>query len=256
MSSRRPSSRGQSGTKSKQSARRGASQPERSVTGVLLFFLIMFLILLVLLLQARLSSDQSILLGMLLLILIACIFATWLVGRKRRYVAMEPARVPGDRVSSAPAQALPTSHSVSVADLLQLTPSEFEDFVGDLLTATGQYSDVRRIGGAGDRGADLLAKDRFGRPFIVQCKRYQPARKVNAGEMRNFLGAKGIYGADECLFVTTSTFTEAARANMVHLQHSVFLWDGATLTQLVTEYWHALPVHWQRFILGRQINAD
>jgi restriction endonuclease Mrr len=137
---------------------------------------------------------------------------------------------------------------------LRLTPGEFEDFVGDLLTVTGQYRDVRRVGGTGDRGADLLARDRFGRPFIVQCKRYQPGRKVNAGEMRNFLGAKGIYRADECLFVTTSTFTEAARANMAHMQHTVFLWDGAKLTQLIEEYWSALPAHWQRFFMEQRIN--
>jgi restriction system protein len=108
---------------------------------------------------------------------------------------------------------------------------------------------MRRVGGAGDRGADLLARDRFGRPFIVQCKRYHPGHKVSAGEVRNFLGAKGIYGADECLFVTTSTFTEAARNNLAQFRQSVFLMDGISLVQLAEQYWDTLSTRWQRPLL-------
>jgi len=142
-----------------------------------------------------------------------------------------------------------------VADLLRLTPGEFEDFVGDLLEITGQCSDVRRIGGAGDQGADLVARDRFGRPFIVQCKRYA-GHNVGAREMRDFLGARGIYGADECMFVTTSKFTDAARASMVHVRACVFLLDGAHLVQLVRENWEKLPNRWRQSLLSRRASAD
>jgi hypothetical protein len=250
MGSRRLSSRGQARTssKSKQATRRNSLQSERSTTGALIFFLIMFLILLVLLLQARIPQEQAVLLGLILLALIVCISGTWLVRRKRAYIPVGSNRESSMRKTRAPA-ALPLSQSVTLAHLLQLSPGEFEDFVGDLLTATGQYSAMRRVGGAGDRGADLLARDRFGRPFIVQCKRYHPGHKVSAGEVRNFLGAKGIYGADECLFVTTSTFTEAARNNLAQFRQSVFLMDGISLVQLAEQYWDTLSTRWQRPLL-------
>jgi restriction endonuclease len=250
MGSRRLSSRNHARTssKSKQTTRRTSLRSERSTTGALIFFLIMFLILLVLLLQARISQEQAILLGLILLALIVCISGTWLVRRRRASLSMGSNRESSTRVFRVPA-ALPLSQSVTLAHLLQLSPGEFEDFVGDLLTATGQYSAMRRVGGAGDRGADLLARDRFGRPFIVQCKRYHPGHKVSAGEVRNFLGAKGIYGADECLFVTTSTFTEAARNNLAQFRQSVFLMDGTSLVQLAEKYWDTLSTRWQRPLL-------
>ncbi len=246
--SRRPTSSKGSRT-SGRTVQRSASQSSRGTTGVLVFFLVVFLILLVFLLHASFTPGQLILLGLLAagLLLLPCV--SWLIRRKPTSLAAPRARSARVQTST---RAEP--YAVTIDDLLRLTPGEFEDFVGDLLTVTGQYRDVRRVGGTGDRGADLLARDRFGRPFIVQCKRYQPGRKVNAGEMRNFLGAKGIYRADECLFVTTSTFTEAARANMAHMQHTVFLWDGAKLTQLIEEYWSALPAHWQRFFMEQRIN--
>jgi restriction system protein len=184
------------------------------------------------------------------------IVSVWLVRRN------QAAGMPGTlnrsdvAVTRMAAVASPAGQPVTVADLLQLTPGEFEDFVGDLLTATGMCTDVRRIGGAGDRGADLLANDRFNRPFIVQCKRYHPGHKVRAGEMRNFLGAKGIYGADECLFVTTSTFTEAARENMLHLRNTVFLWDGERLAEVAREYWNSLPERWRYTIRDAHVSID
>jgi hypothetical protein len=248
MGSRQSLSRSQSRIKgkSKPSARRSVPQAERNSTGVLLFFLIVFLILLVVLLQARISSGQAVLLGLVLLTLLICLLGAWLVRRRQASVLTQTGRLETMRavrreLRSAPALARPGM----LLDPLLLSPGEFEDFVGDLLESTGQWSDVRRVGGAGDRGADLLARDRFGRPFIVQCKRYHTGHKVNAGEIRDFLGARDIYGADEGLFVTTSTFTEAARANVGPFKHTVFLWNGEKLQQLIQAYWEALPARWK-----------
>ncbi len=250
MSGRRSSSRSQS----KQASRRGAPQSERNATGALIFFLIIFLILLVVLLQERISSGQSVLLGIGLLVLSVCMLGIWLARRNQKRAISTAEQ--GRRRISLLSVAADASGPVTLVDLLRLSPGEFEDFVGDLLEATGRWTNVRRIGGAGDRGADLLAKDRFGRPFIVQCKRYQPGRKVSAGEVRDFLGAKGIYGSDECLFVTTSTFTEAARANIRPFQYVVDLWDGATLLQMVREHWDGLPARWQQSIMTRRAGVD
>lgn len=247
MSGRQLSSRSQAGGKGKQPA-----QKPQNITGALIFFLIVFLLLCVVLLQERLSPGLSILFDIVLLLLAACIMSVWLLRRKQERATVRIVR--GTRVADA-REPVPVSSAVTVADLLQLSPGEFEDFVGDLLEITGQYSDVRRIGGAGDQGADLVARDRFGRPFIVQCKRYA-GHNVGAREMRDFLGARGIYGADECMFVTTSKFTDAARASMAHVRASVFLLDGTHLVQLVRENWEKLPNRWRQSLLNRRINTD
>ncbi len=233
--------------KRKRASRAGElSRTARHNTIALVCFICILLVLLFILALGRVSSGQLILPGCILLLLLVVLAVSWLLRRER--VAggrSEGVRWQRERsVAPQPVARIPRG-PLTATDLMQLTPGEFEDFVGDLLAATGRWSDIHRIGGAGDRGADLLAKDRFGRPFIVQCKHYHAGHKVNAGEIRNFLGAKSIYGADECLFVTTSTFTVAARKNMEHLRHTVFLWDGEKLGQLVQEYWHLLPERWK-----------
>jgi Restriction endonuclease len=239
MFRRRTVSRSQ--TRTRNGSRPVVSRAARHNMAALVFFLCVLLVLFVILVAARISLEQAILLGFALLALVVCLTGIWLVGRKRIQGVKKGVSGDWKRVSPAPVFARP----LTIADLVRLSPGDFEDFVGDLLEATGQCTAIRRIGGAGDKGADLLAKDRFGRPFIVQCKRYHLGHKVSAGEMRNFLGAKSIYGADECLFVTTSTFTEAARDNMARFRHIVFLWDGEKLAQLVQEHWDNLPSRWK-----------
>jgi HJR/Mrr/RecB family endonuclease len=210
----------------------------------LLFFLIVFLLLLIYLLQARLAQGQEILLVIVLVTLAVVLCGAWLLRRSQRVVLVQTSQP--KVVSPLPSAPVPVfTRPETPLHFLQLSPGQFEDFVGDLLECTGQWSDVQRIGGKGDRGADLLARDRFGRPFIAQCKRYGPGHKVVAREIRDFLGAKGLYGADEGLFVTTSSFTEEARANVGPFQHTVFLWDGEKLLQLVQAYWEALPARWK-----------
>lgn len=257
MSGRRLSSRNLVGTESKRkrSTSRNVARSERSKTGMLILFLLVLLILIVVLPQVRVSASQAILLGIVLLVLSIGLVGLCLLRRKRAYAPVETVSRAREAVVRAPVLAWRASQPATVADLLRLTPGEFEAFVGDLLEITGWCSDVCRVGGAGDRGADLVARDRFGRPFIVQCKRYA-GRKVSAGEMRDFLGAKGIYGADEGLFVTTAKFTDAARANMAHSRQNVFLLDGENLVQIVRENWDKLPDRWHQSLLERRASVE
>jgi restriction system protein len=205
------------------------------------FLLVFFLIMIVLWMLTRVPWGVLILLGVVLLLLAVSVVGIWLFVRSRRYVYDEIEKEkPGKAFQGA------ALRSVGLEDLLRLSPSEFEDFVGDLLEVAGRCSDVRRIGGAGDHGADLLAKDRFGRPFIVQCKRYGPGRKVVAKEMRDFLGSRLYYHADEGMFVTTSVFTNSAREEMAQFYRHIFLLEGQGLMQLAQEYWEALPSRWRQ----------
>ncbi len=71
---------------------------------------------------------------------------------------------------------------------------------------------MRISGGAGDLGADVLAKRPDGRTIVVQCKRYSEHRSVSSPDMQKFLGTCfHEHGADEAWFVTTTRFSQPAR---------------------------------------------
>ena len=119
----------------------------------------------------------------------------------------------------------------SLGDLLTLTPAEFAEAVAAVLARTG-YRDLRRVGGAGDLGADLVGRDRNGRSVIVQCKRYAPGSRVGSPAVQSFIGMQTTHHrAERGLFVTTSGFTGPAVA--LARRHGITLIDGAELSRLV-----------------------
>lgn len=119
----------------------------------------------------------------------------------------------------------------SLGEMLALTPTEFEEAVAHVLTRVG-YRDLRRVGGAGDLGADLVGRDRAGRSVIVQCKRYAPGSRVGSPAVQLFIGMQATHHrAERGLFVTTSGFT--APAVDLASQHGITLIDGAELSRLV-----------------------
>lgn len=88
---------------------------------------------------------------------------------------------------------------------------EFEALVARLLRRDG-WQDVRVCGGAGDLGADVIARCPDGRRLVVQCKRYAAHNLVSSPEMQRFLGTVWHeHEADLAWFVTTSGFTTPAR---------------------------------------------
>ncbi len=96
-----------------------------------------------------------------------------------------------------------------VDDLLNLSPGEFEDAVGEFLRARG-YRDVRRVGRSGDLGVDLLCRDAAGSLVAVQCKRYAPGRAIGAPAIQQFFGMVVHHGAERGIYATTSRYTPAA----------------------------------------------
>lgn len=115
--------------------------------------------------------------------------------------------------------------------LLALTPSQFEGAVADLLHDLG-YRAVRRVGGAGDLGADVLCRDGKGRKVAVQCKRHAPGIKVGSGDVQSFIGMVTVHhAAARGIFVTTSTFTAPALA--LARRHEIRTIDGPELSRLI-----------------------
>ncbi|MER6788864.1 restriction endonuclease [Streptomyces sp. NPDC000658] len=91
-----------------------------------------------------------------------------------------------------------------------LDPYEFEEAIADLCRRDGCL-DVDVVGGAGDLGADVLARTPDGRLVVVQCKRYCDTNRVGSQDMQRFGGTCfTVHGADVAVVVTTSDFTAPA----------------------------------------------
>ncbi|GII47651.1 hypothetical protein Psi02_40750 [Planotetraspora silvatica] len=72
------------------------------------------------------------------------------------------------------------------AGLDRLDPRRFEELAAELLRRDG-FRKVSVIGGAGDRGVDVLGVAPDGARYAIQCKYY--TRAVGPGQVRDFVGA-------------------------------------------------------------------
>lgn len=93
-------------------------------------------------------------------------------------------------------------------ELAAMSPAEFEEACAQLLVRDG-FTGVRRVGGAGDLGADVRAVDGDGDLVILQCKRYRA--RVTSGHVQQFNGtARPHHGADVAIMIGLAGFTEPA----------------------------------------------
>ncbi|KOU61477.1 restriction endonuclease [Streptomyces sp. IGB124] len=126
----------------------------------------------------------------------------------------------------------------TLAEVDRMDGTQFEDFVADLCRRDG-CTEVRRVGRTGDDGADVRGRLPDGRTMVIQCKRYNPKRKISNGEVRNLLGSQVHFKADVAVFVTTAYFSGPAErcavqngVVAVHRDH-LGLWNnGAALPSL------------------------
>lgn len=113
---------------------------------------------------------------------------------------------------------------------LALTPREFEEVVARLIVPLG-YTDIRVVGGAADRGVDVLCRDRQGRKVAIQCKRYQPTNEVSSSQVQTFMGGMVAHEAERGIIVTTSSFSGPARD--LARDQGIRLIDGSELTRIL-----------------------
>ena len=85
---------------------------------------------------------------------------------------------------------------------------DFEYWCADYLLRNG-FREARVTKASGDYGADIVAVDRDGNRWVVQCKRY--TRPVGNSAVQEVLGAKNHYGANKALVMTNSRITKQAR---------------------------------------------
>lgn len=119
-----------------------------------------------------------------------------------------------------------------MTNLSDLSPSEFEDLSVEYLRSKG-FSDVRRVGQAGDLGVDIRCKDEIGRLVVAQCKRYRAESKIGSPEIQTFFGMTARARAARGVFITASTFTDPAKRLAYELD--IDLIDGSQIGEFYRE---------------------
>ncbi len=125
--------------------------------------------------------------------------------------------------------------------ILGSPPDFFERLVVQLLIAMGYGGSAieagKALGKSGDGGVDgVIDQDALGLDRIyVQAKRYTDS-KVSSGEIRDFFGSLDRFKANKGLFVTTSTFSVAAKETAELLSKRIVLIDGHLLTRLMIRF--------------------
>jgi restriction system protein len=115
----------------------------------------------------------------------------------------------------------------SVEKLLELTPTEFEEAIGDLFKSRGYK--VTHRGKSGDHGVDLIVKSKKIGKWVVQCKQ----RKGLVGEpiLRDVYGAMHHEKAQGAAVVTTGRFSRPAIAWAE--DKPIDLYDGERLAEIL-----------------------
>ncbi|MBD3311427.1 MAG: restriction endonuclease [Candidatus Magasanikbacteria bacterium] len=117
--------------------------------------------------------------------------------------------------------------------LYSTNPYFFEKVVLILFQKMG-YGDFQETSKTGDGGIDgIISQDKLGlEKIFIQAKRYAEDNKVREPAIRNFIGAMS-RDVSKGIFVTTSTFDEAAVKKARDANHKIILIDGEKLTELM-----------------------
>ncbi len=115
-----------------------------------------------------------------------------------------------------------------VKELLELSPREFEEYVGELFTHLGYKVEVTPY--VNDKGVDIIMY-KGAVKYGVQCKRYKGT--VGSPEIQTFIGALNHAKADKGFFVTTGMFS--FEAEKMAAQHPIQLVNRVELSELILE---------------------
>ncbi len=148
---------------------------------------------------------------------------------------------PDEVIRSASEELQQSLSAELLSKILASPPDFFERLVVQLLIAMGYGGSAveagKALGKSGDGGVDgVIDQDALGLDRIyVQAKRYTD-NKVSSGEIRDFFGSLDRFKANKGLFVTTSTFSPAAKETAEMLSKRLVLIDGLLLTRLMIRY--------------------
>ncbi|MDE0109010.1 MAG: restriction endonuclease [Bryobacterales bacterium] len=139
-------------------------------------------------------------------------------------------------------------------------PAFLESVVVDLLIAMGygggDAAKGQVTGKSGDGGIDgTIREDALGLDEVyVQAKKYAADNSVGEGDLRNFAGAIDAAGTTKGVFVTTSSFTKAARNYLTRSPKRIVLIDGREFARLMVR--HNIGVRTKMNLAIKRIDED
>ena len=148
-----------------------------------------------------------------------------------------------DEIMRAAHQQIDSALGQDLLDRIRSAPPDFfERLIVNLLLSMG-YGGSRAdkagriLGRSGDDGVDgVIDQDALGLDRVyIQAKRYAAGNNVGPGAIRDFFGSLDRHKASKGLFVTTSTFSSAARETAEFLSKRIVLLDGMQLAALMIQ---------------------
>lgn len=133
------------------------------------------------------------------------------------------------------------SESTDVKDISSMDGYEFEELIKNLLIKKG-FFDVIRIGGACDRGVDIMAKKKEGNTdekYIIQCKRW--LGNVGSTPIQRLHSMKTVENIDHAICVTTANYT--SEGQQVAHSTGVQLINGTDLMNELNQYFPGKYYH-------------
>ncbi len=146
---------------------------------------------------------------------------------------------PEERLSSLYAELNANLAEELLQQVKERSPAQFERLVVEILVAMGYGGNVRdagqALGRSGDNGIDgLIKQDPLGLDRIyLQAKRWQ--NTVHSPEIRTFSGSLTYHKATKGVFMTTSTFSDGAKATAEQIGN-IILQDGEQIARLMIDY--------------------
>lgn len=160
-------------------------------------------------------------------------------SKKKNDAELEPVNVgsatPQDLIDSGFSTIEKEVKTELLEKLKGIDPYFFEKVILILLKKMG-YGDFIETSKSGDGGIDgIINEDALGLEKIyTQAKRYNE-NKVRETDIRNFIGAMS-GDTKKGVFITTSTFDDAAIKKAKEAHHSIILIDGKKLVDLMHQF--------------------
>lgn len=131
--------------------------------------------------------------------------------------------------------------------IFQMSPRNFEEFVGELFYADG--FEVELTPQTRDGGCDLIVSQTdvlgISREYVVECKQYSQENKIGLDIIQRLVGVAVNRDAYAGLVVTTSTFTADARKCALKSKLQIELKDYHSLLEWIKRHGFTFDAAWR-----------